>query len=190
MNKIVLTNILKKKISDETTVVAISGFGGSGKSTLARAVANELGKSEIISVDDFAISRLNKRSSDWDSFDWSRFENEILIPLSRKDKEINYGVYDWEKDSIKSVKNILVSKFTILEGVGLFRKVFMKYFDYSIWINCPLGVASERGRKRDNELYKVNHDKEWTKIWTPNDRDYFEKYHPDLLADITVPFQD
>lgn len=181
----IIKEIEKRRMSNKPVVVGISGFGGAGKSTLAKQLKEKLRDSEIVSVDDFVIDHLAKRGSDWDGFDWKRFEQEVFGPLSKGERKLSYGVYHWDENTVGRRKEVAAQVF-ILEGVGIFRESFMKYFDYTIWMDCPLDVANMRGLQRDTEVYKVPHACEWKKIWGPNDRDYFAKHCPDKLADQVV----
>ena len=72
----------------------------------------------------------------------------------------------------------------MVEGIGLIHPEIVSFFDLTVWIDCPLEVASERGRRRDNESHNVDHDALWRDLWTPNDHDYFEKFRPDQQADV------
>ncbi len=73
-----------------------------------------------------------------------------------------------------------------MEGIGLVRPSLMPYFDCSVWVDIPLEVAVERGKRRDREEYKVDHDSLWDELWMPNDRDYFEKYSPKEKVDFIL----
>jgi uridine kinase len=178
-----LTLAIKEKVKDKNPfIIALSGFGGAGKSTVANKLANLLGSTDIVSIDDFMLDRLSTRSDNWNSLDWERLTKEVLQPLSVNNKAITYGIYDWKENKIVQDKTFNVSKYVIIEGVGLLRPELKNYIDLSIWIDVPLGIASEQGKKRDREEYKVNHDQLWDTLWMPNDKDYYEKYHPEQIA--------
>ena len=183
--KKIVEEIKKRRKVITPCVVGISGFGGAGKSTLANQIKGELEDSVVISVDNFAMDHLEKRGSDWDGFDWKRFEKEIFLPLSRGGQRLTYGTYNWDENKSRGTEEVSAEVF-ILEGAGLFRKNFMKYFNYTVWIDCPQDIANARGLKRDTELYRVDHNREWKEIWGPNDQDYFAKHRPDTMADYTI----
>ena len=162
-------------------IIAISGFGGSGKSTRAQDLQNHLSDSEIISIDDFIINRLQKRSSDWEGFDRERFRVQVLEPAIKR-KTISYDEYNWKENKIIGNKKITTQlKYIIVEGCSILHPDLTKYYDFSIWIDCPLDVATQRGLKRHQD-WGLKHDYLWLNLWMPNERDFFDKYRPDKLA--------
>lgn len=178
-----LVKEIQKKSIPKTYVIALSGFGGAGKSTFAQKLHENLDKSTVIHLDDFIVDQLSIRSADWDGFDWKRLIQQVLEPLHEGKKQIRYGVYDWKANALTTQNKIDIEKYVILEGVGLIRDELKQYFNCTIWIDVSLEIASERGKKRDREEYKVDHDKLWDERWILNDKDYFEKYLPDQKAE-------
>ena len=59
----------------------------------------------------------------------------------------------------------------------------MKYFNYTIWIDCPIEVAIARGKRRDREDYGISQDENWDGIWRNNDLQYFKRFLPKESAD-------
>lgn len=163
-------------------VVAMSGFGGSGKSSTAEKLATLLGDASIIHVDDFLVGRVPVRSPDMVDFDWDRLTKEVLLPIREGKKCVEYGMYNWGKDIIEEKRNVALQKYVIIEGVGLLMKERMHFFDYAVWIDVPPDVAMLRGKKRDKEVYGVDHDRLWNEFWALNDEEYFEKHRPEALA--------
>jgi len=177
-----------KKIAEgkKHFVIALAGFGGAGKSTVANKLSNTLENAVVIPLDQFIINRLLDRSADWDGFDWARVIEQVLKPVQDGSEIITFGICDWQQNKIIEEKTLELPKYIIIEGCGLIREQLKKYFDFSIWIDIPLEVAYERGSTRDREEYKVDHDKLWKERWTPNDKDYFEKYQPAVNADFLL----
>ncbi|MBI4268667.1 hypothetical protein HY627_02460 [Candidatus Uhrbacteria bacterium] len=167
-------------------IIAISGFGGSGKSTLSKHLAQLLGDTTIVSVDDFSLHRQAARAQAWESLDWDRLALQVLKPLKNGDSEITYDIYDWSSDSLQEKRTISLTRYVIIEGIGCIRDELMHYFDLTVWLDVPLTIASERGKKRDREIFNIDHDKQWDEIWTPNDKDYFERCHPVQKADFIL----
>ena len=167
-------------------VIGLSGFGGSGKSMAAEKLATALGDADVIHLDDFILDRLSARSADWDGFEWTRLIAQVLRPVSQEKKTITYDAYDWATNRLASKKMLNVRTFVIVEGVGLIRSLLKPYFDATIWIDLPLEVAAARGARRDREEYKAMNDELWETRWVPNDRDYFDKYHPRDKSDFLL----
>ena len=166
----------------EPCIIAISGFGGSGKSSLAKQLGKELGIS-VIGVDSFQKKgAFDIQYKLWEIMDYTRLEKEIIIPFINKIEIINYGNFNANVEAITETIEIKNTGKIIIEGVGLFRPELLKYFDYKIWVDCPIEVAIERGKKRDMEYGKILTDNLWDGIWRQNDKEYFDTYKPKEAA--------
>lgn len=172
---------LPRPLDNRPVIIAVSGFGGSGKSTLAQKLKEKLSDAEIVSIDDFIIDRLSQRSADWIGFDWERYINQILVPTING-KSLVWDEYNWKENKIIRIKRIdKLPKYLIVEGCGLLRPDLVQYYDFSIWIDMPLDLATERGAARDRG-WGLDHDNLWNNLWKPNEEDFFNKYHPEKLA--------
>jgi len=170
-------------------IVAISGFGGAGKSTLAAALAEGVEHAEVVSTDDFSLAQQRKRCPDWATIDRHRLVREVLDP-ARSGSPISYHQYDWPNDRLGEPRAVRPAPLLLVEGIGLIHPDILSFFDLTVWIDCQLEIASERGRRRDRDIYKVDHDALWRDVWTPNDRDYFALFRPDRLADVICVLPD
>lgn len=166
-------------------IVAISGFGGSGKTTLAAWLASEI-SAPIIGVDDFfnTTERLNYER--WEIYDFERLTHEVIQPFLSGSTVLSYRAFDWEKNELTGFKTTPVDEILIVEGVGLFRPALMKYFSYTIWIQCPLEIAIERGKKRDRNLYGVSQDEKWDGIWRDNEMQCYQEFAPMENAELII----
>lgn len=169
-------------------IIAISGYGGSGKSTLAAELQQQLGNAQVISSDDFIINRCAERTADWSSYDRPRLRKQVLEPASCS-QAIRYQIYDWENNQLDKWRSVPKSKYLLIEGVSILHPDLRHFYDYAIWMDCPLDIATKRGIQRDRE-WGNDHDDMWNNIWMPNERDYFEKYRPDLAADLIISTND
>lgn len=177
---------IKKQASrKEGVVVAISGFGGSGKTTLAQRLANELEGVNVISMDDFIVDRLSVRSEDWEGFDYKRLMKEVLEPIRNNASTIRYHQYDWDQNKLGKLVTVKLSKYVILEGLGILQGDLMKFFNITAWIDVPLQEAIKRGMERDKQTGTENKSS-WEEIWQPNDKDFFQKHHPKEHADFII----
>ena len=170
---------------EKPVIIGISGFGGSGKSTLARKLALEI-NAPIIAVDSFYRSNDLVEYQLWDIFDFNRLEKEVIIPYSLGNSTLLYKKFDWEKGRGLLETTIVTDDYLIIEGVGLFRPQLSKYFSFSIWIDCPIDVAIERGKRRDREEYGLEQDEMWDGIWRKNDLQYFRRFKPKEIADLIL----
>ncbi len=168
------------------TIIAVSGFGGSGKSTISKNLSELLGKVPVVCVDSFFIDNTSTVYLLWDIMDFDRLTNEVLVPFSTRKEMISYGHYDWGINSIKHCIDIPNGNYLIVEGVGLFRPELLKFFNYKIWIDCPIDKALERGKQRDKEMYDDSQEEKWDGIWKENDLQCFDTYKLKELADLVV----
>ncbi len=170
-------------------IIGISGFGGSGKSTIARALSKELG-APIIGVDEFWKATDNIDYNLWENIDFNRLKTEVLEPYAQGNRQISYGVFNWDENKVTKTHTVKSDGILIVEGVGLFRAELMKYLAFAIWIDCPIEIAIARGKKRDKEEYGVDHDKNWDGVWKKNDLQYYNEFSPHKSADIVVKYQE
>ncbi len=175
--------IEKIQTLDIPVVIGISGFGGSGKSTFAHLLGSEI-HAPVISVDSF--SRHSSLSSTWNSMDFGRLEKEVLVPFFEGKTPIFYGHYDSKLETHIKDTQVEHTGRLIIEGVGLFRPEIIKYFGYTIWIDCSLDEATERGKKRDREFHNNPQDEKWDGVWKKNDKQYFESFNPKENANVVV----
>jgi|ERR1700733_1932401 len=165
--------LLSKK---QPALLAIGGYGGSGKSTLANEIQREFPGAVIITLDDFAISGGGS--------DRKRIISQVLVPLS-EGKTSNYQRFDWPKQALAEWREVKPSGLIIIEGVSVLGDDFNSYYDFRIWIDCPLELASKRGMERDRKLYGNKHDQMWEEVWMNEDLEC-GKTEPWKRADLII----
>ena len=166
-------------------IIAISGFGGSGKSSFSKELGTAIGAS-VVGIDSFQKNATTVAFSFWETMDFPRLEREVLIPFTKHEAHVEYKNFKWSGNDTDEMITITSSDALIVEGVGLFRPELIKYFDLTVWIDCPLDEAEARGMKRDREVHHNEHDERWYKIWRENDIQYFENMKPKEVADIVL----
>jgi len=167
-------------------IIAVSGFGGSGKTSYADLLAKEL-NAPVISIDSFTQGEENvKDYSLWELVDFKRFEKEVLIPFTEGENPIYYSKFDWENNVIMNPEQVNHKGILIVEGVGLLRSELMKYFAFTVWIDCPINEAARRGKNRDREVWHNPKDELWEGIWKKNDLEYFERFKPKENVNLVV----
>ncbi|WP_298339068.1 hypothetical protein [Ferrimicrobium sp.] len=159
-----------------SAIIGISGYGGSGKTTLAHTLAERL-SAPIISIDEFGTSGVFLRSDDWQGFDRERLVRQVLAPLARGVRELSYdSCNDWETwETVPT--HLVMERFLLLEGVGLFHPDVVPYLDYRIWLDVPLAEATARGIARERILGRDQGDV-WQRLWGPNESDFERKFQP------------
>ena len=156
--------------------IGISGYGGSGKTTLAQGMADQLSAS-VVSLDEFGTRAVFTRSDDWDGFDRKRLLRQVLVPLHRGVRELSYdSCHDWASWATVST-HVLVERFLILEGVGLFHPDVIPYLDYRLWLDVPLAEATAQGVRREQERGRDPGDVGQL-LWEPNEVGFERKFHP------------
>jgi uridine kinase len=168
-------------------IIAISGFGGAGKTTLANALKGKLEDAQIVSIDSFSTHEW-RRNADWDNFDRDRFTREVLSPARADRFPLVYAHEPWPGHVTDPAVKIPKATYLIVEGCSVFHPDLLKYYDCKIWVDCPLEEATKRGMWRDRHVHHDEQDYFWQNIWEPNDRDFFEKYRPDQVADVVVDY--
>jgi uridine kinase len=164
-------------------VVGISGFGGSGKSTLARSLVESVASSARIRGDDFLDpDRSHQRSDDWDGVERLRLREEVLDPF-RAGRASVFRRFDWSVRQLGAPEVVPNTDVLIVDAVGLFHPELDGALDVQIWVDVDLATATERGKARDRSLGR-DHDQLWDTVWAPNDRDFMQRFRPDLNADI------
>ncbi|MEK7109037.1 MAG: hypothetical protein AAB919_01205 [Patescibacteria group bacterium] len=160
---------VKEKISGllahkQPVLLAVDGYGGAGKSTFAAKIQQEFPGSVVITLDDFGTSR-------GEHSDRGRFMEQVLAPL-HAGRATKYQRYDWKKDDLADWVEVKPEGLIILEGVSMLGEDFNPYYDLRVWLDVPHEVASKRGMDRDKNVYKVDHDEKWEKIWIPGEKAY------------------
>jgi len=166
-------------------LIGVSGFGGSGKSTFALALGEKLG-APVIGVDSFSKSNIHEDYEFLYVMDFKRLENEVLKPFVSGSQDIKYGDFDWATNRLGKEVSLDHNGIIIVEGVGLLRPELMKFFSCTIWIDCPIQQAIERGKKRDREEYNHPQDEYWDGIWKKNDLQCFEEFSPKANVNFVV----
>lgn len=170
-----------KQTKNRPLIIAISGFGGSGKSTLAKKLLEQLGDSQVVSIDSFSTHEW-QRNAEWDNFDRVRFAREVLLPAHANQFPLKYAHEPWPGNP-EEKRTVLKTRHLIVEGCSIFHPDLVKYYDFKIWVDCPLEIATKRGMWRDRHFHKNEQDYYWQNIWMPNEKDFHECYRPDLVAD-------
>lgn len=181
-----LQTVISNRVDvNDFSILAISGFCGSGKSTLGRIVASHF-DAPLVSIDDFIVGPRDHTSDDWSTFDRERLKAEVIEP-AKPGETIDYLKFDSGEyvAGLPGTKaSINIGKLIALEGVGLFTDELLECFDITIWINCPYDESMNCAKQRS-----VGTADYFDTIWGPNDQRFFDKFRPDLRADIIYKYE-
>lgn len=127
-------------------------------------------------------------STNYQWIDFDRLRSQVLIPFLEGQTSIHYQELNWETGilEIQATLRIPKSGILVLEGVGLFRPGIKELCALKIWIDCPIQVATSRGKLRDKQVYGVDNDKLWDGIWMENDLDHYQIHEPFRVADLVI----
>jgi len=165
------------------TVVGVSGFGGAGKSTLARRLVDAVRGSARMRGDDFVDpSRAGERSADWSAVERMRLRSEVVDPF-RAGLPSTFRRYDWVTATLGPAEPLPAAGVLVVDAVGLFHPDLDGTLDLRVWVDVGLDVATLRGKARDHRSGK-DHDRLWDDVWTPNERDFADRFHPRETADV------
>lgn len=154
--------------------VAIDGRAGSGKSTLAKNLAEKLGNTTIIHMDDFGYP-----------VERDRLLEQVILPLTQQ-KQTQYQRYEWQTKSLAEWIPITPQGIFLFEGVRSLDSQLYPHYDYTIWIEYPAQLGFERGLARDKREYGVDSTYEWKNIWMPHEKHYIASQHPQKKAHIIL----
>ena len=185
---------------EHALLVGISGIDASGKGYVTEKLSQELSsrgyRTAVIGVDGW----LNLPHIRFDHSDLAgnfyrnaiRFDemlDQLVLPL-RRDRSINlladfaeetaaeYRKHNYRFDDIDII---------LLEGIFLFKREFVHYYDLKIWIDCPFETALERAIARSQEgLSPEETISAYETTYFPAQRIHFDRDDPraaDLLID-------
>lgn len=157
-----------------TVLVAIDGAGGAGKSTLAASIADQIDRSYVVCLDDFARPSV----PGWDQ---DRFRHEVLIPLLAG-QDACYQRWDWPTDRGAEWHRVPSGSTVIIEGVSSTRSELGECWDLTVYVDTPRSVRLERGIRRDGEPMRS----QWTDVWMPEEDAYIAAQQPAQRADLIV----
>ena len=166
-------------------VVAISGHGGSGKSTLADRLGQEFGveKHHILRMDSFYAKNYEKAKGLFEGHDWPVIMD--LLSHVHESNRLTYKTRDWKE--VEGSAYIDRPKLVLFEGVRLIRPETVPYFDLSVWIDCPIEVATKRAKDRNRQQGDSEAELAlWDTKWLPEAKLYIEQVHPEKIANINL----
>ncbi len=177
-----LAHTIEKLLAkQDVVVVAISGHGGSGKSTLADRLAHQFGTAEnqIVRTDGLHAKNYMQAKDLFEHHDWTTIMD--VLSHVRTNKRLKYLKRD-DKE-IESMVDVPRPKVAIFEGIRLLRPEIMPYVDVSVWIDCPIDLATNRAKERNRQQGDSEAEIAlWDTKWVPESKRYVEQVSPHKIA--------
>jgi uridine kinase len=175
----IASDIRQKRGTTRPILIGIDGYGGSGKTSVAAHLAATLGNAFVVAVDDFIVKeKLTEPSWENGVFDRDRLERQVLAP-ARNGQPIRYQRLEWGTNTLSEPVVVPDIDYLIVEGITAYHPTIEHYYDFKIWIETPLELASQRGHARDGSSENAAY---WG-LWAKNDIAYQRHWHPERRAD-------
>src|SRR5258705_3057118 len=178
--------------------IGISGIDGSGKGYITGLVQQELAQKgyrvATINIDPWQnpipirLQKENAAENVYENiFRWNDFFEQLVFPL-QKNKSIYLETQGIRSDAdiyyplVYDLKNVDILS---IEGILLFKKKYLSYYNYKIWIDCSFEGALERAIERNVEKLeeeRLRHD--YHTFYYPAQHLHFEIDDPKQNADI------
>jgi uridine kinase len=173
-----ITQLLTRK---SLVVVAISGHGGSGKSTLTDKLANQFGvaDNQIIRIDGLHAKNYMQIEDIYQHHDW-----KTIMDLLKNMQTVNRLSYvKRDNKEVESIIDVPRPRLVILEGILFIRPEILPYVDVSVWIDCPVELATTRAKERNR--HQGDSEAElalWDTKWVPEAMQYYKQTEPQKIA--------
>lgn len=174
-----------ERLRDERAkvVVGIFGFAGAGKSVLARELVETVDGAVRLTGDDFLDPGLvHRRSGDWAGVDRHRLRHEAIEPF-RAGRSVARRQLDWATGRLGEPTPLPRASVLVVDAIGLPHPDIDGCFDLSVWVDVDLETARRQGMERDR-ANGLDHDRLWTEIWSPNDREFEQRFDPRGQVDV------
>lgn len=170
-----------------TLLVAVDGPAGSGKTTFTRALTGLDPGLDVIEIADFAAPRSEPPEQSGEpstgrvgaAVDWRRLRSTVLLPLSR-DQPARYQRYDPATAAMAEWRLVSVGGIVIVEGLYSCIKALTTFYDFRVWIDCPLDVRRRRLESGDDTELLLE------RAWLPAEKAYVTDQNPAASAHLRV----
>ena len=201
-----LSDYVLSKSTPKPLLVAVNGKDASGKTILAKNLVYYLKKRTTqqityIAFDNF-LNKSSIRNAKFESeaagsfnnaFNYQGFIDNFLEPLTSssiyKDQ-----IYDLETDTEieSSYRHADVGSIFIVDGLFLYRKELLSYWNIKVLLEADTDVIVERGAKRDESVfgsYELAKDR-YMNRYMPSQEVYYSEADPKKISDIIIKNSD
>lgn len=165
------------------SIISIDGRCASGKTTLSNLL-KQIYDCNVFKMDDFFLQphqRTKKRlESPGENVDHERFEQEVLIPLS-KHEDIKLRKFNCSTLSIQSAHLIPYKSFNVIEGSYSMHSDLQRYYSYSVFLTVSKEEQLSRLEKRNPNMLN-----NFIQRWIPLEELYFKTFSIQDICDIKI----
>lgn len=201
---VISENILK--IEKETPVlIGINGVDASGKTFFADELANNISEKTNrhivkISIDGFHNTeekryekgRNSPEGYQYDSFNFNVFEEEVLKSLNFNPPYFMPVIFDYKMNTPveRKPEKVDTDEIILIEGIFLFQKGLLSYFDYTIFLDVSFDVVVSRAIERSDEKEHIGGREavieKYQKRYISGQKLYLEEAKPKEIADMII----
>ena len=169
--------------NNHPSMISMDGRCASGKTTLAKLL-QQVYDCNVFKMDDFFLQpyqRTKERlESPGENVDHERFEEEILIPLS-KQKDVSLRKFNCSTMSIEPSILIPYKPLNIIEGSYSMHSSLQKYYDSSIFLTINKEEQLSRLKKRNPSMLN-----NFIQRWIPLEEMYFNTFSIQDKCDMKI----
>ena len=175
---------IDKRLAHGSVTLVIEGGSASGKSTLADALKEVYGCT-VLHADDYFLrpeQRTPERLAEvGGNFDRERFAEEIVRPLCAG-KPVTYRRFDCMTQTLGEPITVQSSALTIVEGAYSLHPAFVKYADFSVFLDVDPALQQKRITKRNAPPLA----KRFFTEWIPMELAYFTQTDIQNRVDLII----
>ena len=195
-----IKNIFIKK--NKPIRLGINGIEGAGKTIFAYNLTKYLNEHNInainISIDGFHYNKTHRYKKGRDSYrgyyedayNEKDFVGKVLISSQSKIPHYVKSIHNLETDEYLNLKPEKIENKTVLitDGAYLFKPIFLKHWDYKIYLKTDFNTAMLRGVERDKNLLnnEENAKEKYLKRYHKASLFYNNECQPDSNADLVI----
>lgn len=192
-----IKNKRKRLISHKSLVLAVNGLTKCGSTTFSKKLCKTLEKeglnTVLVQVNDFQLPyqmRYSRKLSEAENFYKNNFNFlmifEKLVKPSKevKDYSITLPIYNSFVENYDTRKKFHFAKNTVLvvEGPFLLQKKFMKFYDFTIFLNVSEKESIRRFHLTETTIFGKEIFAKYLNVYKPAQEIYVKEHNPQEKA--------